>query len=602
MILTQAWTVLGMTKTPDAGAIRRAYAERLKAMDVDRDVDGYARLREARDAALRWARMQAERAEQVRDAEAHPRDVASVDVPPDYAPAGPAPSPGESSNWLYAAPAAKGEGDPSLTTRLGTADAAGKRDVASGFAPAQAPATQAIAVAQDPFARPVLLGLEPTADAVMPAWAHEEALHRLLEAEVGDAEDGLPPLEGWEEAMALGHLKAILRNAESSSVTAFDAADNWLARTLADAWPRSAPLLEPAAAVFGWESERGQVSERGAVAFLNARLRSMRFREKVQDPRHPLHKAWVELTTPAQQGSRKGWLVKRADVEKLLEGVRKNFPELEHHFDAWRVSLWEKPSGLQVGQGWWSNTRLIIFAIILLVQVLRFAFDDRTPSSAPELARTELSAAQTAQEQQIVARTISRVFGSEISFEGLQSLQPDLAALLAANRTIARSQGESEEAYAAKVHDLVRERMYATALGDKGQLLAEVQAVRAGLLRAAQKRSPAACMAFLRTRRMDTNVIVPAAVLEAERKIAVRLLDVRKLGPPARIAPGSASVPGLLIEQVMDWTGLPGDRVRRAIGGKGSDADQCAVTIALIDATLSWKGPPKDREAILSVL
>ncbi|MFY8195166.1 MAG: hypothetical protein ACOVKV_08810, partial [Novosphingobium sp.] len=239
MILTQAWTVLGMTKTPDAGAIRRAYAERLKAMDVDRDVDGYARLREARDAALRWARMQAERAEQVRDAEAHPRDVASVDVPPDYAPAGPAPSPGESSNWLYAAPAAKGEGDPSLTTRLGTADAAGKRDVASGFAPAQAPATQAIAVAQDPFARPVLLGLEPTADAVMPAWAHEEALHRLLEAEVGDAEDGLPPLEGWEEAMALGHLKAILRNAESSSVTAFDAADNWLARTLADAWPRS---------------------------------------------------------------------------------------------------------------------------------------------------------------------------------------------------------------------------------------------------------------------------------------------------------------------------------------------------------------------------
>lgn len=602
MILTQAWTVLGIAKTPDAGAIRRAYAERLKAMDVDRDVDGYARLREARDAALRWARMQAERAEQMQAAELQPEKEPTVAALPGDAPAEAAPLPAEGSNWLYAAPAAKGEADPSLTTRLGAADPAGKRDVASGFAPAQAPAAQAIAVAQDPFARPVLLGLEPTSDAVMPAWAHEEALYRLLEADVADEEGGLPPLEGWEEAMALGHLKAILRNAEASSVTAFDAADNWLARTLADAWPRSAPLLEPAAAVFGWESERGQVSERGAVASLNARLRGMRFREKVQDPKHPLHKAWVELTTPAQQGSRKGWFVKRADVEKLLEGVRKNFPELEHHFDAWRVSLWDKPANQQVGQGWWSNTRLIIFAIILLVQVLRFAFDDDTPSSAPEPARLELSTAQTAQEQQIVARTISRVFGREISFEGLQSLQPDLAALLAANRTIARSQGESEEAYAAKVHDLVRERIYATALVDKGQLLADVQQVRAGLLRAAQKRSPAACMAFLRTRRMEQGVVVPAGVLESERKIAVGLLDVRKLGPPARIAPGSASVPGALIEQVMDRTGLPGDRVRQAIGGKGPDADQCAVTIALIDATLAWKGPPKDREAILSVL
>ena len=41
-------------------------------------------------------------------------------------------------------------------------------------------AEQAIAVKRDPFERPVLLGLEPTSDAVMPAWAHEQALYRLL--------------------------------------------------------------------------------------------------------------------------------------------------------------------------------------------------------------------------------------------------------------------------------------------------------------------------------------------------------------------------------------------------------------------------------------
>lgn len=52
MTPTQAWKVLGIARTPEVAAIRRAYADRLRAMDVDRDVDGYARLREARDAAL----------------------------------------------------------------------------------------------------------------------------------------------------------------------------------------------------------------------------------------------------------------------------------------------------------------------------------------------------------------------------------------------------------------------------------------------------------------------------------------------------------------------------------------------------------------------
>ncbi|MBB4614470.1 hypothetical protein [Novosphingobium taihuense] len=574
-------------------AIRRAYADRLKAMDVDKDVAGYARLREARDAALRWARMQAAKpaAEEEFDpfAGVTPLEEPEASTEPDPEP----------SSWLYAAPEAKGESDPSLTTRLG--GAAPKLDVVSGFSAAQAPADQAIAVARDPFARPVLLGLEATSDAVMPAWAHEQALYRLLLPEAQD--DELPPLEGWEEAMALGHLKAVLRHAETVSVTGFDEIDNWLARILADAWPRSAPLLEPAAALFGWESERGQVSERPAVAFLNARLRGLRFREKVEDPKHPLHKAWKELTTPAQQGSRKGWFVKRAEVDQLLEGVRRNFPELEHHFDPWRVALWEKPSGSDVGQGWFSNGRLIAFAVILLIQVARFAFSDNDRQSAPPpVPPIELSSAETAREQEIINRAVTTVFGPEITFDGLQSLQPDLAALFSANRTIARSDGSSDEVYVAKVHDLVRERMYMTALVQKGQLLSDVQRIRADILRAARKSGAAQCMAYVRTRRLAPEVSIPVALQLRERDLATRMLDARQLGPPQRIAPGTASVPGPLVEKVMTATGLPDKRVSQAMGNKGSDADQCAVTITLIDATLAWKGSAKEREAILSVL
>lgn len=592
MTPTQAWKVLGIARTPEVAAIRRAYADRLRAMDVDRDVDGYARLREARDAALRWARMQEKPAGDDFD------QFAGIEAPAKpEGEAAPEAALAEASTWLYAAPEAKGESDPNLTTRIG--EAAPRLDVTPGFVPAQAPAEQAIEVTRDPFARPVLLGLEPTSDAVMPAWAHEQALHRLLLPETES--DELPPLQGWEEAMARGHLKAVLRNAETVSVTAFDEVDNWLAQILARSWPRSAPLLEPAAAVFGWEGERGLVSERPAVAFLNARLRGLRFHEKIQDPAHPLHKAWKELTTPAQQGSRRGWFVKRADVRQLLEGVRKNFPELEHHFDPWRVALWEQQVGDSVGQGWFSKTRLAIFAAIILVQIARFAFDDR-PTRQAQPQPVALSASETSHDKDVIARALGSIFGAEITFDGLQSLQPDLAAAFSANRTVARSQGDSDAVYVARVHDLVRERMYATALVQKGQLLADVQRIRADILRAARKTGAAECMAFVRTRRLAPQVSLPVAAQLRERDLAVRMLDARQLGPPARVVPGNASVPGDLIEKVIAATGIPDGRVRTAMKGQGPDEDQCAVTIALIDQTLGWKGPVAQREAILSVL
>lgn len=191
----------------------------------------------------------------------------------------------ESAGWLYGAPDARGTAEPALTTRI--AQAPPQLDVTHGFTPAQGSAAQAIAVSRDPFVRPVLLGLEHSADAVMPAWAHEQALRRLLIPE-GDRTAALPALQGWEEAMALGHLRAVLRHAESLDADAFAGVDHWLAALLADAWPRSAPLLDPAAAVFGWAAAGTDEGEGGAgrpaVAFINARLDGMRFVAEGQAP------------------------------------------------------------------------------------------------------------------------------------------------------------------------------------------------------------------------------------------------------------------------------------------------------------------------------
>lgn len=585
MTPTQAFRTLGLAKTAEVQMIRRAYADKLKAMDIDRDVDGYARLRDARDAALRWARMQQD------NTLATPDPVAGIVIDD---PAAQEPK-AEVASWLYSAPDATGTSEPTLTTLLGQSTQ--PLDVTRGFAAAQAPAEHSIAVVRDPFARPVLLGLEQSADAVMPAWAHEQALHRLLLPESN--EDQLPQLEGWEEAMARGHLKSVLHNAENVSITAFDEINNWLARMLCDSWPRSAPLLEPAAQVFGWESERGKMSERPAVAYLNSRLRGLRFVEKVQVTGHPLHKAWTELTTPAQQGSRRGWFVSRGDVEQLLEGVRKNFPELEHHFDHWRVSLWERQGTSSDNYSWLSNGRLIAIGLIFLVQVIRFAIPSNDANQQEIAAPPPISASEQAAEAAVVGRTVITVFGDEMTIEKVKAHQPDLAALFAANRTIARDKGGDEQAYTSKVIDLVRERMYMTAHATKGALLVDVQRVRVGLLRAARAVGPAQCMAFIRTRRFPPEAQVPAAIAEQERKLARQMLDARQLGPPASRDSSKARISGEIVGKVVNATGIGEERVRQAMSGKGSDADACAVTIALIDAALV--APKADQQAILSV-
>ncbi|WP_157091461.1 J domain-containing protein [Methylobacterium nodulans] len=53
--MSDAWTVLGLEPTSDIGAIRRAYARKVKAVRPDADPNGFQRLREARDSALRQA-------------------------------------------------------------------------------------------------------------------------------------------------------------------------------------------------------------------------------------------------------------------------------------------------------------------------------------------------------------------------------------------------------------------------------------------------------------------------------------------------------------------------------------------------------------------
>lgn len=357
MSLRHPWSLLGIAPTADAREIRKAYAERLKGMDVDSDVAGFAQLRQARDLALKLA-----------------KTMDSVEFTPDAASdeaVETTPAATESPRWSFAAPDLPGDwegagelatlpaegGGSTMLERMAWAAAAAREAREGGVSGAGIPLTTI-----DPFTAPVLSGDLTGHDALglRPGETPAERLSALLDPDGAAAGEPLTEPEIRQAVRALG---TILDEALQVHVTRQQQIEDWLAETLARGWPRSAPLLEDAAAAFGWEREWRDHDARPAIGFLGARLRGYRFQQAVAQPDHKLHNAWEELTQP---GPRPASAVltgpRRHDIVTLLRGLRRNFPELESHFDAERVESWEKP---RFKVNWWLVRIGIVAALII---------------------------------------------------------------------------------------------------------------------------------------------------------------------------------------------------------------------------------------------
>ncbi len=578
MNLGLAWRTLGLARTAEIGAIRRAYADRLRALDVDREVGAYSDLRTARDTALHWARQQ--------DRKDVGDPLADAETPPPEQT--PAPS------WAYAAPLLEkgpeaAAGTPSLT--LGGDDTGlflpPTSAAPSGGEPRSIPADLA-----DPFAVPALRGSPqpPYGALVQPAMARDAALHALLYPDGG--EEGRP-FDAGEEDRALGHLRSVLRDADSGDISHHEAVEYWLADTLAGAWPRSAPLLAEAAAAFGWEREAGKLGERPAIGYLNARLKGLRFHERVLKPSHPLHKAWLELSRPGHRN----WLDKirgsQADVTQLLDGVRKHFPELESHLDAERVVSWEQNSS-GVSSPWPVWLTLVV-AFQLLAAIGRCSGD--SASDTASLPPIETVAQLDTATLDLAA---DEIFGGGTSYEDVVLVEPKLASTISSNLSYARTAKESDEAGLARAIDVVRTRVYFAGQEAGGTDLDTAMRLRLGQLRAARAVDTEACMQLIRYNVLDPRVTLPPELRAQERAFAKALLIGSRLKVPERQEPSTASVPGLVVERVIRDSGLSEAKVRSLMQGKGTDKDTCTLHIALLGATLDYRG--KERAAILRTL
>ena len=516
------WSRLGIDPTSDAGAIRKAYADALRATNVDEDIAGYAELRRARDSAL-WLAKQADREEEEDDF-----GLGGLDDDDSW----------DEDDW---------DGD------------GGAWDVAPGI-------------------QPPLPGPEPQlTPGQLRAQAAWKDLHGVL---YPDGEPSDMPVTHAELDIGLAALDALLIRAEEADLAEHDALDDALAELFARTWPRSAPFIEPANAAFHWLDEAGALEERPALRFLNQRLKGMRFHEKVQRPDHPLHKAWTELSRPGKAGMLDRLKVKRVEIDKLLVGIRQRYPELESHLDPQRVASWDKGGALEgSAEGNGPNVGRWIFVLVLVGSILARLGSAMSERDNADDQPSEAAVAEALREANFLVATTA-IFGEGTDVAEVRKADPHFAYQL----RMAIGQGTTPEIALAFARG---KSLQSAEVAEFDALVALAELKQLWLFAAIG--SPEQCRQVLEGDFRPDQLKLDPAQQERERQLMRQLLDAGVLGHRGKAGERTLSVPGWMIEDAMERTGLGPEELGAALRDPAHPS-RCRVELALRTAMLKQPG------------
>ncbi len=540
------WRALGIAQTGDRAAIRRAYADKLREMDLDREIDAYAELRAARDVALRQA---SETVSPLADDEAF-----------------------DDADLLARDPAADPESDRH-GGELGLDWPVEERDFDFDWDDVGL---------HDVPRREYGPGADPDPPEVAATQQVEEQMRRLGTLFFPNGEYSAEPLTWAEFGQAEESVGAILDHALEGDIGTHSAIDEYLAEMLAQAWPRSAPLLERVSVAFGWLDQSGVIVERPALQFLNPRLRGMRFTDNVEQSDHPLHKAWEELKRPGKRSFFDGLRIKREEIHTLLGGIRERYPELESHLDPERVESWEKPGPEWVG---WIIRRL--FVLFLVVQALRFCGDALPdPPQQPVVPEVEV----TQSEETIPpADFLREMFGTNATSAELVTAAPALAGQVGNIRYGSRYDGREsavrEGAYLIRhlTHRAIEKAPFDDLLVIHALRRDAAMAVRA-------EEGDEACTEFLRSARLPEGFELPGHIRARERRLGWKMVEAGLMDPNEDLGgPETAPVPAWVFDRVARATGATDAQIEAEFSGKDRSRS-CAIRIALVDALLSRPG------------
>jgi len=598
--LKQAWRTLGIAATQDNRAIRSAYATRLKALDVDIERDSFAALREARDMALAWASAKQDSSEP--DVDEHANHVvvdlnATVDSgfsnPPVISSVG-------SSAALVSTHAAV------ETFRLPA--------IAANFFEAQTTATEPVMMPHVIWHTVMVPHHDapsaPTIDssAFGSIKNDDHALYTLL---FPDGEEAEQLLSSDQAEFALGSLSRLLGSVRDGDIASQTRMEQWISEVLARSWPRSAPLLSTAANFFNWRAADGQIGVPPAIEYLNKRLSAQQFLMDVQSKKHRLHRSWKQLTKPTRPGQSRALWWEGAKIQELLATVRADYPELESHFDWDRVALWETRQQKPIKSYTW------VFIVAMSLQMLSLV--GRTFSSSETENDSSASAySQNAYENEestvnpdpapgaLTSRSadiklvLDQTTGAQLTEEMLSTVNPDLYRTLHSNWSIALENHRKRADFVKDMDALLVERYIRRARDTGGDELIKLQRIR---LKGAQFLSDGRwqdCVNLLISDRMPDITELPQTVQDTLQK---RIAAVLKSPPPgSAYSPTGSSyrIPGEIVGQVIDGSGLEEKVVRGVFKGNGSPKQLCLVNTALLKSVLN--ADPKTRNEILARL
>ena len=397
--------------------------------------------------------------------------------------------------------------------------------------------------------------------------------------------------EEYEDAAPL--MRAIIGQAQESSIERQAGIEDWLAHFLASAWPRSSTLVAEAVEAFGWDRDAGRIDEHAAVAFLNARLRSMHFMAELERPGHEWHEAYLELQKPGQRSRMPSATAGGRPVIDLLAYIRWHHPELEDHLDPNRVASYADYSQISYESNF-SNSRptaswgqIVVSLVILVVMVRLLAGLFYTEVGTGEAGMPSYSYAPDAwsdDEKQIV---MDDLFGEGVRYVDLAQDAPAIHSLLSnfSNGNMATS-AATELARS----DLRKQVLNAASNASFEELVA-IKQYELDLLRWLRQNQGAPACAEPNAWYGGHDVFAAdPALSSAGRDLARRLLDAGMLREAPPPFPQTAAIPGEVVQSVMGRAGMTQEQFDRAARNEGDPESRCAYRIALLETILSQPG------------
>lgn len=129
----------------------------------------------------------------------------------------------------------------------------------------------------------------------------------------------------------------ILENIEVTAET-----EHWLAAVIAQTMPRSDPIVEMAVHHFGWKRLEGKVGGFYGLHHALQRLKDMDCSQRLRQPDHRWHQAFLYLQQPPQASVSAEEKRKIGNhINGLLESIRFHNPTVEAELNAEHVAQWD---------------------------------------------------------------------------------------------------------------------------------------------------------------------------------------------------------------------------------------------------------------------